>query len=139
MDKKYKLSYLASPYSFDGWFGRWIRKSRFDLVSEAAVRLLQRGEYVFSPIAYNHPMVKFRLPTDWAFWEGYDTAFIERCDSLIVFQLDGWKESVGVSAEVAIAKELKIPITYLSPEKIGIKQKKWISVYLNIRRKLGLL
>jgi len=139
MNRKYKLAYLASPYSFDGFLGKWIRKYRFDIVSEAAVRLLQRGEYIFSPIAYNHPMVKFKLPTDWGFWECYDTAFIEHCDELTVFMLDGWKESVGVTAEIGIAKDLGIPVTYLDPAKIGLKEKKWVSVYLNIRRRLGLL
>ena len=118
MAKKNKiqsLAYLASPYSHKD---KKVRLQRFNAVSEAVVKLLHKGVYTFSPIAYNHPMVIYNLPTDWDFWEKYDVAFLERCDELIVLTLKGWKKSVGVNAEIEIAKKLGVKVTYLDPKDI---------------------
>ncbi len=35
------------------------------------------------------------------------------CDKVYVFMQDGWKESVGLNAEIKIAKELGKPIIYI--------------------------
>ena len=107
----YKLHYLASPYSHQE---AEKRLERFNLVGEAVVRFLHLGVYVFSPIAYNAPMEKHNLPTDWNFWQNYDKAFIERCDSVIVFAIEGHEKSVGVAAEIEFAKSLNLPIFYVT-------------------------
>ena len=39
-----------------------------------------------------------------------------RCDEVIVLQLDGWRESEGVQAEMALARELGRRVDYLTPE-----------------------
>ncbi len=44
-----------------------------------------------------------------------DRALLERCDQLVVLMLDGWRESVGVQAEILIASELGIPTRYWEP------------------------
>jgi hypothetical protein len=106
-----KLFYIASPYSHKR---REVRTERFHQVSNATVALLHQGIFVFSPIAYNHPMVKYDLPTSWEFWREYDTAFLEKCDGLIVLKLNRWEKSIGVSGEIEYAKENNIPITYLT-------------------------
>ena len=75
-------------------------KQRFHAVMKAAVDLMLEGHYVFSPISYNAPMEIHNLPTDWGFWQDYDKAFIRRCDALLILTIDGYKESVGVNAEI---------------------------------------
>jgi hypothetical protein len=35
------------------------------------------------------------------------------CDEVAVLMLDGWRESIGVQAEIAIARELCKPVTFL--------------------------
>jgi len=39
---------------------------------------------------------------------------MEMCNDVVVVMLDGWRESVGVQAEIAIARELGKPVTFLS-------------------------
>ena len=55
---------------------------------------------------------------DWEFWKRVDTDFLERCDQLVVLCLPGWDKSVGVEAEVSIARGLDniISISYMVPQ-----------------------
>lgn len=68
-----------------------------------------RGEIGLQPDCPYAPNRGLRLARHWAFWRRYDRAMLERCDELVVLQLDGWEESIGVKAEIAIAKELNLP------------------------------
>jgi len=115
MKHEYKLYYLASPYSHDN---PNMRKERYEAVNDTTIILLNQNVYAFSPITYNHPMERHSLPTNWEFWMPYDIAFLERCDMVIVLTLDGWKESVGVTAEIEKAVSLGIPVIYLNPEEV---------------------
>ena len=104
------MIYLASPYSHPD---PCVREARFHATCQAAARLIRAGCFVFSPIAHSHALVEHGLPHDWQFWRRYDVAHLERCDELLVLALDGWRESVGVQTEMAIARELDKPIRYL--------------------------
>jgi len=115
MEHEYKLYYLASPYSHDNTN---MRQERYEAVNDATIILLRQQVYAFSPITYNHPMERHNLPTDWAFWKPYDIAFLERCDAVLVLKLDGWRESIGVTAEIEKAISLGIPVQYLEPEEV---------------------
>ena len=108
-----RLIYLASPYSHPD---RQIQEQRFQAVCQQAAEMMRRGELVFSPIAHTHPIAAYDLPGDWAFWRRYDRAMLERCDELAVLQLDGWEESIGVKAEIAIAKDLNLPVRFIRPK-----------------------
>jgi len=68
---------------------------------------------VFSPIVHSHPLVAFALPTGWDFWERIDRAYLARCDEVVVLMLDGWRESAGVRAEIALAHDLGKPVRFL--------------------------
>jgi hypothetical protein len=104
------LVYLASPYSHHD---PTVVESRFEAVCREAARLMADGLHIYSPIAHTHPIaMRGALPTDWAYWEAYDTAIISRCTELRVLKLDGWDTSRGVSAEMQIADSLGIPITF---------------------------
>lgn len=113
---KSKLYYLASPYTHTDVE---VRNKRFEITSKITVDLLHKNIFTFSPIAYNHPMVGYGLPTDWNFWQEYDTSFLDRCDGLILLMLDGWDISVGVSAEVEYAKQIGLKVYYLDPNNIN--------------------
>ena len=104
---------MASPYSHPD---PAVREQRFRAACQAAVALLHAGRVVFSPIAHSHPLAQHGLPGNWQFWERYDRAFLERCDEVVVLMLDGWQESVGVQAEIRIARELGKPVRYLAPD-----------------------
>lgn len=107
------LIYLACPYSHKD---RSVRVARFEAANLAASKLMREGHYVFSPISHTHPIAEAGgLPLGWDFWEGFDRALLGVSHRLIVLTLDGWAESTGVRAELAIAAEMSIAFEYLAP------------------------
>jgi len=102
--------YLACPYTHKNSF---VREYRFNAVTAKAVELLKSGYLVYSPITYSHP---YDLPKDWMFWRNLDKSLVEWCDEVWVLCLEGWKESIGVQAEIAWAKGLGKRVEYLYAE-----------------------
>lgn len=115
-----QIIYLASPYTHEDTS---VKRRRFELASKAAAALMRFGHVVFSPIAMTHPMALYGDMTGaWAFWERFDTAFVNVCDELWVLQLDGWDRSVGVTAEIELARKMGKTIVYLDPTHIGVER-----------------
>lgn len=72
---------------------------------------MREGHIVFSPISHSHPIaVQCDLPKGWDFWHEFDKAFIEWADEVYILKKSGWKESIGVQAEIKIAKSLNKPV-----------------------------
>jgi len=95
------MIYIASPYMHPN---PAIVQQRFDDVCKFVARI--QGELsvpVFSPIVHSHSLVGHGIRSDWWFWESIDKQFIDLATMLIVLKLDGWKNSVGVEAEVEYA------------------------------------
>ena len=84
-----------------------------DLRCRVAAELVSAGHVVFSPIVHGHPLVRFGLPTDWRFWQRHDREHLGRSKLLLVLALDGWQQSIGVQAEIGIARALALPVVYL--------------------------
>ena len=57
---------------------------------------------------------KYGLPDDWQFWQRHDRRFIEVCDEVVVLMLDRWQNSVGVAAEIEIARAMGKPVTFVA-------------------------
>lgn len=106
------MIYLASPYSHPD---PAVRQRRFEAACEYTARLMNAGLLVFSPVVHSHPLVAYGLPTDWEYWRRLDVAHLDRCERMMVLKLDGWRESVGVEAEIAVAVDRGIPVEYASP------------------------
>lgn len=104
------MKYLASPYTHDN---SNVRSLRYDWACKAASHFMLQGTHILSPIAFSHPVAKYGLPTDWAYWAEYDAWCLEVCDELWILMLVGWETSVGVTAEIKIAKKLGMPIRYI--------------------------
>jgi Domain of unknown function (DUF1937) len=114
-DMSKELIYLACPYTHQD---HSVMVARFNAVNLASAKLMEQGKYLFSPISHTHPIAEAsqgKLPREWDFWEGYDRVMLRACNRIIVLKLPGWEQSKGVSAEIAIAKEMGIPIEYLEP------------------------
>jgi len=105
------MIYLASPYSHPD---AAVRQQRFESACRAAAELIRRGHVVFSPIAHSHGIAQHGLPVDWDFWEAQDRRLLAACDELWVLTLDGWRESRGVQAEIAIARAAGKPVRFVS-------------------------
>jgi nucleoside 2-deoxyribosyltransferase len=113
------LIYLASPYSHADFR---VRQRRFEEACRAAAALLRAGVSVFSPIAHSHPIARFGVPTSWDYWSRLDREYLARCDVLAVLTLIGWRESVGVQAEIAFARELGMPVVFVAPDELEMEE-----------------
>jgi len=108
------MIYLASPYSHPD---PAVREARFQAACRQAAEMLRCGIAVFSPIAHTHPIAAYGLPLEWASWEKYDRVFLEMCSEVWVLTFDGWQESMGVQAEIEIAREMGKPVMLVEPER----------------------
>lgn len=102
------MIYLASPYTHQD---RGIMHFRFDRACEAVAQLCQQGEVPYSPIVHFHLVsIRHRLPGDFPYWERANLHMLARAEQMLVLQLDGWEQSVGVAAEIKYAEEANIPV-----------------------------
>ena len=105
------LVYMASPYSSTD---PAIKQARYEAALDAVAKLMNEGVMAYSPIAHTHPIaIRHELPGDWEYWQAYDELMVSRCDRVVVLMLDGWEDSKGIQAEVAIAIRLNKPVTYM--------------------------
>lgn len=110
--EQYGILYLASPYSNGS---EDVRERRYRMACRATAELIRLGWNVYSPIVHGHHLVRHGLPTDFWFWQEHDFAMIERCHSLVVLPIDGWRESIGVVAELRFAEKRGIPRMAVQP------------------------
>lgn len=105
------ISYLAAPYSHPHLE---TRLARAKIINRYAARFMLAGKIIFSPISHSHAIhVDGGLAGSWEFWERQDKAILKHCCELLVLKLPGWDKSVGVTAEIAYAHELGIPVRYI--------------------------
>lgn len=105
---KETLIYLASPYGHD----KSRRQLRYEAALQAEAAMMRNGLMVYSPIVHRHPgALRGLYPSGWDYWQRFDELILSRCDELWVLTLDGWRESIGVMAEIHIASALfSIPV-----------------------------
>lgn len=101
------VAYLACPY-MDPDVN--VRKKRLATVTQVAHDLIKQGLLVYSPLTHNIPIDQLGIHGDWHTWRTFDLEMLGRCDRLIVLKLDGWDRSSGVTAEIAHAESLGLPI-----------------------------
>ena len=106
--------YVASPYSH---INKAIQEDRYADAMKYTAELFKLGYYAISPIVYGHEMARiYELPTDAAWWEGFNFWLMDSCDVVHVYMMPGWEESKGIKEEIEYAKSQGIPIIYV-PEK----------------------
>ena len=109
------FTYLASPYTHPD---PAVREARYWFACEAAAKLMLAGRVVFCPIAHSHPISE-RMPDGCAIdadlWKKQDAPYVALCSDMVVLMLDGWKESKGVTHELAVASTRGIPIEFMEP------------------------
>jgi Domain of unknown function (DUF1937) len=107
------MIYIASPFSSPN---KITEAERFTNVSRYAQKLLATGHVSFSPVVYGyHFHTTYGVPGDFATWIEFNKAMIRASSLLDVYMLTGWKQSVGVTAEIEYATQLRIPVRYTEP------------------------
>ena len=115
---KSKLIYLGCPYSDNS---KVVMTNRYLQATRVAQDLTAAGFIVFSPITHSHRLWLEGTNSNedgmqvksWDFWKHLDIPILSICQLMIVYQLPGWKESVGLTAEIEYAGQLGLPILYL--------------------------
>lgn len=97
------ICYIASPYSD---VSDRVRACRYEAVVAFAAVALTNPAFadciIYSPIiAWHEAAVRHSLPTHAAFWADENRKTIRMASSLVVVAMEGWKQSVGVSDEIA--------------------------------------
>jgi hypothetical protein len=112
MIERKKLIYLASPYSDPC---PAVREDRFLHICSVAAKLMRAGYFVLSPIAHCHAIDAWDVTSGgWGYWAEYDKRLMQSCDEVWVCCMQGWRDSIGVRAEIQIAGELCLPVRYIS-------------------------
>lgn len=102
------MIFLSSPY----WHSdKFIRISRYRAALRASAELMDRGELVFSPVAYGHAFEeKHRQEFPAEYWMRLCLATLPICHKLYVLTIDGWRVSNGVKKECVLAHQLSKPV-----------------------------
>lgn len=107
------MIYLITPYSNPN---PAVMEARFEAVTKKAAELLNRGDFVYSPITHRHPIaVRHALPRDSNFWKDYNIHVLSKCTVLIVVELDGWLLSEGDNAEIKQTLTWRMKVVYVQP------------------------
>lgn len=108
------LTFFSMPYSDKD---KAIVEERFQKSLKASAHLMLNNVHLLSPIGFGHPIViSHPVPSDWKYWKTYCIKLILRSSQMIVFTLDGWKESTGVQEEITLAKSIRIPIYFMDED-----------------------
>jgi hypothetical protein len=113
----YGLVYLATPYSkyHAG------QQKAFEDAASLAGRIVNRGVFVFSPIAHGHPMFQFgEVPNNQVLWGKFNGLFEAACGAILMAQMDGWRQSQGMSDERHKFWKANKPIFFLDPEDLRV-------------------
>ncbi len=109
---KGKLYYLASPYSHVNPF---VQAMRYEMINYIAARLTEEGYMLIEPIgSCFDKSLKYKMPGGYEYWKHRDRTLIEHSAGIIVATMEGWSYSVGVTDEIAHAKELGLPVYMLN-------------------------
>jgi hypothetical protein len=107
-----ELIYLACPFNH---MDPSTRERRSHAAGRFASKLMRDGMMIFCPLSHHVSILQYGLPVGWDYWEKFNTEFLKKCDKLYVLKLEGWKDSVGVQAEIRLARKLNLPIEYHEP------------------------
>lgn len=94
------MYFLACPYSHKD---KNIVIKRFNECTKTAAKIFQSGRAVYSQITMSHPVNELIAQNDLGQhvdWAPIDKEFMDKCDEIIVLEMDGWKESSGVQREI---------------------------------------
>lgn len=102
--------YLATPYTKHP---RGIDVAHYEACAAAAI-CFKAGVQVFAPIPHTHAIALVgQLAGHFEQWAQLDDAMIRASRGVIVVEMDGWSESVGINAECVLAQALGKPILYM--------------------------
>ncbi len=121
------FAYIAAPYSSEN---KGIEMGRFNIVNGICAALIKEGVHLFSSVSHCHPISKAGgLPGGFDFWGEYNKKMLSHSEYFVVLELEGWRESSGVTGETGLAKGFHIPRIGISWEEICDN---WLNLMLGL-------
>lgn len=115
-----KLVYIASPYTDGNLWVMGLRAARITQITAKLQRRHGQTHTLYSPIVHGHAIVSTEegrtLPHTWDYWQTHDFNILKRCDELWMVMIKGWDTSRGMDAELAYAKKLGKPVTWIDKD-----------------------
>lgn len=130
-----KLVYLAGPYSHPDKHVQQIREVLHNDYTFLIYDVYKQP--VFGPITQSAVLAEnYNLSGAYDYWKQMDRMMVRKCDAVWVIAIPGWKESIGVTDELNLARKLKKEILFIE-EKEGeiIINKKLSRQYGTLKRK----
>ena len=106
------LIYVACPY--------WdndpkVRDERVEISGILTSGFIENGLFAYSPLVHCANLVKYAPNIREDRWRDFGMQMMKKCDILYVLELDGWKVSKGVTAEINYWNKLnRQEIVYVS-------------------------
>lgn len=106
------MIYLASPYTD---IIPEILEERYRAARTATAHLLRHRLHTFSPIVHCHDLARVEgLPASASFWAEYNFHMLSLATKLVVLDLPGWSNSVGVNNECAFWRVVRKAPIYIA-------------------------
>lgn len=102
------FDYLASPYTHPE---RKVVIDRFLAARNYLIWAFAADQPTYSPIVHWHHIASSEaLPSEFEHWLVQDDAMVKSARQILVLDIPGWKESRGVTHEIAVGLSLSLPI-----------------------------
>lgn len=107
------FTYVAAPLKHEN---KSVEEARIRLANLYTTVLLEQGRIVYCPIVYSYCFkpLGLCLPIPETTWIAHSIYMMAAANDLLVLEIPGYKESIGVAAEIAYAELYSIPIEYSS-------------------------
>ena len=107
------MIYLAQPFKHKD---HQIEVARYGFAVAYVAAEHKRGKMMYSPIVHSYWLNQSfdDGPKDFDFWREFDFNMLSKANYMYVLPLEGWKESVGVKAEIDFANAVGIPYSVIS-------------------------
>jgi hypothetical protein len=109
--------FISSPYSGTDEE----REERAHITAQVCGKLLRRDFHVISPAVHSHTIIKavdFTAEERRSLILDFGLSLLRKASGMIVLEIEGWEKSFGVQAEIALCRELNIPVRYLNPAEL---------------------
>jgi len=116
----FPLIYMGTPYTR---YPAGLQVA-FEQSAKLAGRLIRNGVRVYSPIAHCHPIAIYGdlNPIDHSIWIPLNESMMRASNALLVAEMEGWKDSIGVQQEIGIFERDGKPVYYINPNSLDIRQ-----------------
>lgn len=110
------ITYLAAPYSSPD---PQVVAQRMDLVNAAQANLVRAGHCVVTPLSCHHIAAYLEgYDLTWDQWKKYAQTLLERSTNFVIVDIPGWQDSVGVQAELRLARSLGLDCYIYHPRQL---------------------